>query len=364
MDTLPLPPRPDIEQYRKRAKSLVKAAASDDDDAVRAWASDWLRTLGLLRRVKVSPVVQASFGRAVAEIERAVREAGRPLKLADAQFVIARAHGFESWSAFARHVEGVSGEGADPFETAVDAVVDGDLATLKALLRTDRALARARSAHEHRATLLHYVAANGVEDFRQRTPPNAVEIAETLLLEGGAAVDAVASTYGGGTAQTTLNLVVSSVHPAEAGLQPALVEVLLRGGAAVDGLEGDGSPLMTALTFGYLEAAEMLLRWGARVSNVMIAAAVGRTDTVRQMLAEGGNVAPSLVNLYWLELSSDPRSHVERAFVWACAFGRTEVVEVLLGQGVDPTATDPRGKSGLEWARAMGHSEIAERLAA
>jgi hypothetical protein len=53
------------------------------------------------------------------------------------------------------------------------------------------------------------------------------------------------------------------------------------------------------------------------------------------MLTDGGAVSPSLVNL-WLRLSSEPRSHLERAFVWACAFGRAEVVELLLAHGVDP----------------------------
>jgi hypothetical protein len=102
-------------------------------------------------------------------------------------------------------------------------------------------LIRAQSARRHRATLLHYVAANGVEDFRQLTPPNAVAIAKALL-EAGAEVDALANTYGGGNAQTTMNLLVSSTHPAEAGLQPALVDTLLDYGAAIDGLDNDGSP--------------------------------------------------------------------------------------------------------------------------
>ena len=42
----------------------------------------------------------------------------------------------------------------------------------------------------HRATLLHYVGANGVEDYRQRSPQNAVAVAEALLA-AGAEVDAV-----------------------------------------------------------------------------------------------------------------------------------------------------------------------------
>jgi hypothetical protein len=362
MDTLPLPPRPNLEEYRKRAKELVKAAESREPDAVRAWATDWLATLARLRGVTSSPFVQRSFDRAVDGIEQQVlvRSSAGRFTLADAQFLIARAHSFESWRDFAEQVERLSAEGGDgdSFESAADAVVSGDLPTLESLLRGDPDLVRARSARRHRAMLLHYVAANGVEDFRQLTQPNAVPIA-TALLEAGAEVDALANTYGGGTAQTTLNLLVSSAHPAEAGLQPALVETLVDFGAAINGLEDDGSPLMTALAFGHLDAAEALARRGARIDNVIAAAALGRTDLVGDLLAEGGRVSPSLVGLYWLGLSSDPRTHVDRAFVWACAFGRTEVVELLLRAGADVRAASyPTGNESIdELLRRHGASE-------
>ncbi len=133
------------------------------------------------------------------------------------------------------------------FESAV-AVVDGDVAVLERLLREDPELVRARSPRPHRATLLHYVAANGVEDDRQRTPANAVEVAR-MLLRAGAEVDAVANMYGGQA--TTMSMLVSSQPPARAGLQVALVETLLDFGAAIEG------PLMTALAFGYRDAAEV-----------------------------------------------------------------------------------------------------------
>ena len=35
-----------------------------------------------------------------------------------------------------------------------------------------------KSAAAHRATLLHYIGANGVEGYRQKTPKNAVKVAE------------------------------------------------------------------------------------------------------------------------------------------------------------------------------------------
>jgi len=369
VDTLPLPPRPDLSQYRKRAKDLVKAAASDQPDAVREWATQWLRALARLLGVTITPFVQGSFDRAVDGIVAGVQERmrrspeGGRLALTDAQLLIARAHGFGTWRAFAEQVERLSGTGAgsDPFEAGADAVITGDLGTLRALLRASPDLVRARSARDHRATLLHYVAANGVEDFRQQTPHNAVDIA-TALLEAGADVDAIANTYGGGTAQTTMNLLVSSTHPAAAGLQPALVETLLDFGAAVNGLADDGSPVMTALAFGYIEAGEALARRGARVDNVMSAAALGRLDLVERLLAEGVRVSASLQNLYWLGLSSEPRAHLERALVWACAYGRTEVVGYLLAQGVDPAATDPSGMSGLHWAAANAHLEVVTVL--
>src|SRR5262245_27455829 len=111
MDTLPLPPRPNLEQYRKRAKSLVAAAASHDPAAIKAWASAWLESLAKSLDIEITPFIRHSFDRAVEEIEGRVRErlssagAHAQLALADAQFLLARAHGFESWGTFAAHVE-------------------------------------------------------------------------------------------------------------------------------------------------------------------------------------------------------------------------------------------------------------------
>ncbi|MDQ3518349.1 MAG: hypothetical protein M3466_08085, partial [Gemmatimonadota bacterium] len=232
MDVLPLPPGPSLKHYRKRAKDLVKAAKSADAGAVRTWATEWLETLARLRGVGITPFVQGSIDRAIEAIEKRVREkvsesrhtvAG--LALADAQYLIARAHGFDNWPGFAKHLERVSQEGSESqvFESAADAVVSGDIGTLEALVRRHPGLLRDRSTRAHRATLLHYVSANGVEDFRQRTPLNAPVVAR-LLLDAGAEVDVLANTYGGGSDQTTMNLLVSSTHPARAGLQGTLVE--------------------------------------------------------------------------------------------------------------------------------------------
>jgi ankyrin repeat protein len=330
-----LPVRPSLEQYKKRAKELLKKLRSADPDAVER-AREYHPRLS-----KLPP-----SGLAAAKIA-----------LADAQFVIAREHGFESWTKFAKHI----GAAADThsaiaqFESAVDAVVAGDVTTLKRLLRQNQDLIQARSTRTHRSTLLHYVAANGVEEFRQRTPKNAVQITETLL-DAGAEVDAVADMYGG---STTLGLVATSVHPAQAGVQGALMDVLLAHGASVDGAVAenytDGHLVNACLVNGRPEAAEFLANRGAPL-DLEGAAGVGRLDIVSSFFDEDGS----------LKSPSTPES-VTRAFARACDYGRTEVVEFLLDHGLDVGARLPdegifRGHTALHLAALGGHVETVKTL--
>jgi ankyrin repeat protein len=211
-----------------------------------------------------------------------------------------------------------------PFEFAVEAVITGDRATLKELLRENPKLIRTRSTCEHHATLLHYVAANGVEDDRQKTPENAVEVARTLL-EAGAEVDALADVYGG--RHTTMSLLVSSEPPAKAGVQAALVEILLDFGAAIEG-QGEGawvSPLLTALAFGYGDTAEALVRRGAKVETLAAAAGLGRLEDATRLLP-----------------TASPEDR-HRALVLAAQQGHVEVVRLLLDAGEDPNRYNPEG---------------------
>jgi len=231
------------------------------------------------------------------------------------------------------------------FETAADAVVEGRVTELEALLRDQPALATARSQREHHATLLHYVAANGVEQYRQKSPPNAVEIANTLL-EAGAEVDALADTYAGGPTETTLNLLVSSVHPRDAGVQVPLVHTLLDHGAAVDGIANDCSPLVTALAFWYGRAAAALVERGARVDTVATAAGMGRLDLVRQMVTDDGTVRDGvpLLDVPWLRFGNDPQANLELAAVWARIHRHPEVEAYLVQRGVNARARNSWGK--------------------
>ncbi|MEA2164751.1 MAG: hypothetical protein QOK37_2878 [Thermoanaerobaculia bacterium] len=242
---------------------------------------------------------------------------------------------------------------ASDFELAVDSVVSGDITTLARLLRANPELIRERSLRPHRATLLHYIGANGVENDRQKTPANADEVAR-MLIDAGADVDAEADMYGGGS--TTLGLVASSIHPARAGLQSALIETLLDAGAAIDGLPGNWQPIMAAAVHAHSGAVETLARRGARL-NVASAAAAGRLDVVAKRVREGGDESPATSGL-----PKEWKGQMELAFIWACQFGRRSIVEFLIDNGVELNAQDSQGETALHWAAHYGHVEIVRLL--
>jgi len=139
--------------------------------------------------------------------------------------IVAREYGFTDWERLIAFMEEIRRPGSlvHSFEAAVEAIVNGDEQMLRQLLDVQPELARARSKRVHQATLLHYTAANGTEGHRQKTPPNIVKIAD-MLLKAGAEADAPLMDGGSGT---TLGLAATSVHPARAGVQPELMELLL-----------------------------------------------------------------------------------------------------------------------------------------
>ena len=112
---------------------------------------------------------------------------------AEAQFVIARSHGFVTWERLMEQLDRLM-RGSDAVESAANAVVAGDEAALRRLLAVNAGLACAKSDREHGATLLMYTSANGVERYRQRTPAKVVQIAE-MLLDAGADIEATADVY-------------------------------------------------------------------------------------------------------------------------------------------------------------------------
>jgi ankyrin repeat protein len=282
--------------------------------------------------------------------------------LAAARDAVAYNRGFPGWEAAIGH----SSTPVDlRFEAAAEAIHWGQLDVLRAQLDARPDLVRSRSAFPHHAMLIHHVAANGIEISRQvQSPENAVEVLE-LLLGRGAEPDATCDIYG--PAQTTLCLLVSSCVPAAAGVQAPLVEALCRGGANPDGLNGDGLPLWTAIWFGYTEAVDALARAGARIDNLVFAAALGDVARLAEYLPAGGRVHSAQANSARVigphGPALDPDHQIEYAVIYASMHGRRDVVEYLLSRHPDLTVAEPVwGSTALSAARWGAHEDLVTRL--
>jgi ankyrin repeat protein len=241
---------------------------------------------------------------------------------------------------------------AEVFEEAADAVVHGRLGQLRALLDRHPRLATLRSAREHRATLLHYTGANGVEQERQRTPPNVVEIVE-LLLARGSDVNAPAFTYGGGPSQTTLYLAFTSSFPDEAGVMPELVRALVRGGARVD--DANRGDLQTAQR----SALPALVEAGVTI-DLWLAATLGRLDDVRRFVAPDGTLRPGAK--IGSEATADDRAILDTAIREAARMGHRDVVAYLFDAGAPFDQGDDEGMTPLHCAAWHGHLETTRFL--
>ena len=311
--------------YQAQAEALLAAVTAHDESA--EWRFKWMHP-----RFHGRPVT-------------AVRAAS--LDLDDARLLVAREYSFERWVDLESFVQAVALDTAvHRFETAADAVVDGDRERLETLLREDPTLARARSTRRHHATLLHYVAANGVEGVRQRTPANAVEIARSLL-GAGAEPDALADMYDHQC--TTMSMLVSSTPPAEAGLQVTLAETLLEHGAALMGPGSEWSDTVRgALTFGFIDTARALAAHGGRVNDLAVAAGLGQ-------LGETARLLPS---------ASAERQKM--ALALASMHGHARIVQLLLDAGAEPNQYNPDGfhahSTPLHQAVSAGHAETVRLL--
>lgn len=343
-----LPPHPSLEQQRKSAKELLKAFQARDADAAE-------------------------------RIRRHLPDKARII-LADAQFVIAREHGFLNWAAFRSRIESLA---APPAETVAErfrhAVEEGDVASLRSLRREPavRKLIDAPIFAFDSPAIVHVAGSGNVELVEALlelgADPNARStwwaggfhalhsaqgaVAERLIA-AGARIDACAAAQldradelvrlldqdpervheRGGDGQTPLHFARSR----------EVVDILLERGADIDARDVDhrATPaewmLQTAPGRGRYDLARYLVERGASV-DIFLAAALGLTDRLRALIAEDptrlrlrtsegpyGEIPPSSLHIYTWTIGS----HLSPLQA-AAMFGQQEAVELLRGMASD-----------------------------
>ena len=388
-----LPAHPSLEQLRKRAKDLLRAARNSDPAAVARF-----RSVGITRD---------------------------PLRLADAQFVTAREYGFDTWAELARHVgekeSGLAKPLIRPVEmrpsrprTLADGTVvttddvyrmfvaarSGDVATVRELVARAPAIATVEynytppihfAVREGHLALTEFLVQHGA-DLAYRSYPfsdSLLMMAEerehrdvasllrrhlaerfALAEETAVIIDAAKTgdvarvrhelIYNPRLAQLSNETGDTALHQAAHQGHLKIVEALLENGAVVDAIRGDGSrpvhlALMPDWRAGVSPAtsqsiANLLLGEGAR-NTMFIAAMRGDMAFIQESLERDRSLANELDTNHHRPISAAARRN------------DLAMVRLLLEHGADPSLPEegaPRGHA--LWSAANNHHYELARL--
>jgi ankyrin repeat protein len=377
---------PDLEQLKRQARELLEAVRAGD----------------------VNAAAEAQAHYSCADLQ--------DFALHDAQLVLARAYGFDSWPKLKtfvtgrrpliRPVELASGGGRDIWDTIV-AASNGDVAALRRLLERNRRLARAeywyapavhfaaREGHAEAVRLLLEAGAdpdrNGLNDrslvemTRERGYEEIARMVERARdRRGRVAVEAVDHPIHRAAALGDIDTVralldadasivdrghprgVTPLHLAVIGGSSQVVALLLDRGASLHACSTshdlqaiDFAVWGEAAAFNHTngqprarEAVVQLLVSRGAVYDLTIASALGDLTFVREVL----DANPSRI--------SESRPSGRRPLPTAVEFNRDDIVRLLLERGADPTWDEPDAPRGtsLHKAAARGNLPIVELL--
>jgi ankyrin repeat protein len=340
-----------IEQLRKQAKELVRAARGGERGAV-ARLGELPNKLASAQLVLAREHGYPSWPALVrALVEQPFHDdieyyEGRAegiatvngVTIAEARRDLAGRHGFASWTALRLHVAALASgeEPAPPFMLAYRAVEANDRDRLVELLDANPELVELRGT-------------NGNDLFGMAGDLAIVR----LLLDRGADVNR-GNDYGW-----------TKLHQAGYGNDTELARLLLDAGARTDlSARGDGgTPLIAALFWGHREVAEHL---GLEPRNLRVAAGLGRVDLIDELAgtaaaaAHRGFYRPHGGFPAWTP-SDDPQEILDEALVWAAKANRIEAIDRLVELGARLEA-DPYRGTPLAWAAANGRVAAIRRL--
>lgn len=340
-----------LEQLRKQAKELTRAIRAGEPDAL-ARLGDLPRRLASAQLVLAREHGYPSWGALVHALAEQPfhtdldyyegRAYGistvRGVSIEEARRDLAERHGLDSWAELVRRVEAIASgaEEPPPFMRAYRALEDGDRDRLVELL-------------DRHPELIAQRGTNGNDLLGM-----AVDLELTrLLLERGADVNR-GNDYGW-----------TKLHQAGYGDDRELAELLLAAGARTDlSARGDGgTPLVVALFWGHRDVVDLL---GLEPRNLRVAAGLGRVDLIDELAgtpaagAHRGFYRPHGGFPAW-QPSDDPQEILDEALVWAAKSDRVEAVDRLVELGADVDA-DPYRGTPLTWAACNGRVAAIRRL--
>lgn len=160
------------------------------------------------------------------------------------------------------------------------------------------------------------------------------------------------------------------LHQAAYSNLPLLLDMLLDAGAPVDvPARGDGgTPLVVALFWGHREAAEKLAPHSRAPGNLRVAAGLGDADLLDELLRPGHPAAGAHRGFYrphsgfpaW-HPKDDPAEVKNEALAWAARNDRAEALRTLVARGAEVDADVYRG-TALTWAAATGRGTAIRTL--
>jgi ankyrin repeat protein len=384
-----LPASPSLEQQRKQARELLRAARAAEPSALRRFRehhprygekgshlvladaqlvlareygfASWPRLKAWIDRVAhpgpTRPYVQdaawyedrargltemhkGALPNALAQIrawhptfaEASDAEiAAAELTLDDARLVYARQHGARDWDDLLARVSRLASDEAEPFARAFASIERRDDGRLRELLRSHPGIAGERGTNGN--TLLNLAVAIECWDG---------PMVRSLLAAGA---DPNLPNDRGWT----------PLHQAASSNRPGLVALLLDAGAAVTvSAHGEGgTPLAVTLFWGKQEAAAILAEVAVVPDNLRINAALGRVDRLARFFQQDGSLTPNAGigrGFYrphsgfpaWAP-SDDREEILGEALSWAARNGALDTLGFLVDRGTDVDASVYRG---------------------
>jgi ankyrin repeat protein len=324
-----LPPKPSLRQLRNQAKDLLQAVQAGEPDAIRRIGQSHPR---------FSDSSQAEI--AAAEIV-----------LADAQLVIARELGFDSWPRLKKHFDSLSRSATNMHQL----VIEGNLQAMQEAVAQDPE--SVNQLNESGLSPLYTAAL-----FRNRQ-------AIDFLLEHGAVVDIFACAILGwptdaesllkrnpDLARVTTRNGMTALHYAAMAGHFDVVDVLLRYHSDVNAQDNRGrTALMEACHGGpwkfepVEEIIQLLLDHNPQIDLIQ-AAATGRTNLIEAMLNRDSSVLDT------------PDGQGKTALFHAAQNNRFAAVKLLVERGADVNRSDAVGTAALHRTSGQCSDELIQYL--